>query len=534
MTLPSADSPHQSDLFREDSILFYGKAGTPLLYVSDLNNKGKTNHMPKFKQFHKFQKPLVGLSPESFLDHVETVIPEEHLCRFVKQVVYSLDTESIEAKYSFLGQNSYHPKLMLSLLFYGYAIGIRSSRKLAERCMGDHFFIFLMQYYTPDYRTISDFRKNNIKEIGRYFVEIIRIFKNLGFSKVGKIYVDGTKIKARASSKRTKDQAGFEKWLDRIDEEITQLLKEAEAVDFKEDESAKAGEEQEVLMKKLSKKNHLKSKITEALKIIKEENLKKVNLTDSDAVHMKKGGSKDVRPSYNCQTVVTEEGIITAAEAVKDPNDMNQLEPMIENTENNTGTAINEVTADSGYGTYSTYEYLERKKIDGYVPDRYFSKHKSGEYEKEENRYHYSNFKYDSSTDSYTCPEGKRLILWKIRDQKTKARDWRHKVYKGTQCGDCQSKSLCTKAKKRELLIDMREPLLQEMRKKLLSQEGQNKYFKRQYTIEPVFGHLKFNLGYKNFLLRGIEKVNAEFKLMAIGWNLKKMLKLGLKPALVG
>jgi len=305
-------------------------------------------------------------------------------------------------------------------------------------------------------------------------------------------------------------------------------------VDFKEDERVKAGEEQELLMKKLSKKNHLKSKITEALKIIKEENLKKVNLTDSDAVHMKEGGSKDVRPSYNCQAVVTEEGIITAAKAVKDPNDMNQLEPMIENSENNTGAAVNEVAADSGYGNYSAYEYLERKKIDGYVPDRYFSKYQSGEYEKEENRYHYSNFKYDSSTDSYTCPEGKPLIFWKIRVQKTEARDWNHKVYKGIQCENCQKKSLCTKAKKRELLIDMREPLLQEMRKKLLSQEGQNKYFKRQYTIEPVFGHLKFNLGYKNFLLRGIEKVNAEFKLMAIGWNLKKMLKLGLKPALVG
>ena len=80
--------------------------------------------MPKFKQFHKFQKPLVGLCNESFLDYAETVIPEDHLCRFVKQVVLSLNTESIEAKYSFLGQNSYHPKLLLCLLFYGYATGI--------------------------------------------------------------------------------------------------------------------------------------------------------------------------------------------------------------------------------------------------------------------------------------------------------------------------------------------------------------------------------------------------------------------------
>ena len=98
--------------------------------------------MPKFKPFHEFQKPLVGLSPEAFLDYIETVIPADHLCRLVKAVVFSLDTEAIEAKYSFLGQNTYHPKLMLSLLFYGYATGVRSSRKLEDRCLSDHIYIY--------------------------------------------------------------------------------------------------------------------------------------------------------------------------------------------------------------------------------------------------------------------------------------------------------------------------------------------------------------------------------------------------------
>ena len=142
--------------------------------------------MAKFKPFHKFQKPLIGFTPESFLDYVETVIPKDHLCRLVKEVVFSLDTEAIEAKYSFLGQRTYHPKLLLSVLFYGYAIGVRSSRKLAERCLSDHIFIYLMQCYTPDHRTISDFRKNNLKEIERYFVDIVRIFSTLGYTHIGK------------------------------------------------------------------------------------------------------------------------------------------------------------------------------------------------------------------------------------------------------------------------------------------------------------------------------------------------------------
>ena len=108
--------------------------------VSLAKQKGGISHMNKFKPLHKFQLPLVGLSPEAFLDYIESVIPKDHLCRLVKEVVFSLDTESIEAKYSFKGQSSYHPKLMLSLLFYGYATGTRSSRKLEEKCLSDHLY----------------------------------------------------------------------------------------------------------------------------------------------------------------------------------------------------------------------------------------------------------------------------------------------------------------------------------------------------------------------------------------------------------
>ncbi len=489
--------------------------------------------MTKFKPFHQFQKPLIGFTPESFLDYIETVLPKDHLCRLVKEVVFSLDTESLEAKYSFLGQRTYHPKLLVSLLFYGYATGVRSSRKLEEKCISDHIYMYLMQCYTPDHRTISDFRKNNLKEIEKYFVDIVRIFSTLGYTSVGKIYIDGTKLKGNASAKRTKDRAGFEKWLSEIEEEITTVLKEAETIDNREDETCKIDPEQEALQKKLSDRTYLKKKIQEALEIMKEEGKEKINLTDRDANHMKSGGSKDIRPGYNCQAAVTESGIIVAAESVTDANDRNQLKPVIEQAESNTQAKVKEVAADCGYGSYANYEYLEQREIDGYVPDSNFQQYKSGEYQKEEHRYHYSNFVYDEISDSYVCPEGKRLTYWKTRTNETDSRKWNHKVYKGTECGACEKRSLCTKAKARELLIDIREPLLQKMRKKLVSDEGKRKYFMRQYLIEPVFGHLKFNIGYRNFLLRGLEKVRAEFQLMCIGWNLKKMLKMGIRPSTV-
>ncbi|GIK14890.1 MAG: hypothetical protein HBSIN01_35970 [Candidatus Brocadia sinica] len=115
--------------------------------------------------------------------------------------------------------------------------------------------------------------------------------------------------------------------------EIASILKEAENIDNQEDDRCKIDPGQEVLQKRLSDRTHLKSKIEEALEIMKEENREKINLTDTDANHMKSGGSKDIRPGYNCQAAVTESGIIVAGEAVTEANDRNQMKPVIEQTE---------------------------------------------------------------------------------------------------------------------------------------------------------------------------------------------------------
>ena len=442
------------------------------------------------------------------LDYVETVIPKDHLCRVVKEVevVFSLDTEGIEAKYSFLGQRTYHPKLLLSVLFYGYATGVRSSRKIEERCLSDHFYIYLMQCYTPDHRTISDFRKNNLKEIEKYFVDIVRIFSKLGYSHVGKIYIDGTKLKGNASAKRTKDRAGFEKWLSEIEEEIGKLLKECETIDNQEDESCKIEPEEEVLKKKLSDRKYLKRQIEEALKIMKEEEKGEDKSYRQRCQSHEDRGSKDIRPGYNCQAVVTEVGFIMAAETVTDANDRNQLKPMVAQTESNTQEAAKEAAADSGYGSYANYEYLDQKGIDGYVPDDHFQQYKSGEYKRRKTGITIPILNMMEQPIVMCVPKGKRLTYWKTRTNKTESRQWNHKVYKGTECGTCAKRTLCTKSRVRELLIDIREPLLKRMREKLLSEEGRLKYFMRHYIIEPIFGHLKFNVGYRNFLLRGYRK----------------------------
>ena len=281
----------QQTLFSESEISTWHASVTPISLPENVEARGITmSQIEKFKPLRESVKPMIELSIESRLAELEQRIPENHLCRMVKEVVFFLDTSQIESCYSVEGQRSYHPKLMLSILFYGYATGVRSSRILGSKCISDDYYKFLMQFYTPDYRTISDFRKDNIEAINSYFVSIVRIFEKLGYQKVGKIYIDGTKIKVNASKKRTKRAEGFEKWLSLLEEEIASILKEAAAIDKEEDEKFKVCEEEKELLKKLSNRTYLKTRIEEALNQMSKEDKKKLNLTDSTAQEMKTGG----------------------------------------------------------------------------------------------------------------------------------------------------------------------------------------------------------------------------------------------------
>ena len=184
--------------------------------------------MARFKPYRKKQTMLL---PPSLEDYV----PASHLARVVDEVVEALDTKEIEDKYSDLGQNTYHPKIQLKLLFYGYATGNRSGRKIAQMCESDTAYIYLAQMYRPDFRTINDFRKNNLDQIKDYFVEVVRMCKGLGMVKMGEISIDGTKIKANAAKRRTKDKKGYERWLEGIEERIREILQEAGEIEEQED-----------------------------------------------------------------------------------------------------------------------------------------------------------------------------------------------------------------------------------------------------------------------------------------------------------
>jgi transposase len=469
--------------------------------------------MNKFKATNRQEQYLFPYRLDDF-------IPEDHLARIIDEIVEGFDTFVIEQGYSELGQKSYHPKVILKLLFYGYCTGVRSGRKIAVKCECDTAYMFLACMHKPDFRTINDFRKDNIKAFENYFLEVLKICKELGMVKVGELHIDGTKILANASKKRTLDKKDYEKWLLKIEGKIKGILKEAAETDVQED--ALYGESRgDELPEELRKTTALKEKIKAVMQEMGEG--EKVNLTDKDAKNIKGNGL--IKPNYNCQAGVTEDGIIVSSYVTNNASDSGELIPTIDKAESSTGETFDEILADSGYGTYESYEEMEKRGKTAYVSDQAYSKEHKQKYKNKKDNYEKAQFIYNKDKDEYVCPQGKRLVY----KGKSNEDDRRYKVYKGVECNNCKVKDLCTKAKNRMIKKEEREEIRERAIERLKSEEGKAKYTKRGYTIEPIFGNLKHNLKYTRFHLRGLEKVDGEFKLMCLASNIQKLYKFRIK-----
>ena len=463
--------------------------------------------MNKFKAIKDDQLFLLPPSVEDF-------IPSSHLARVIDEIVEGFDTSMIEERYSEIGQKSYHPKILLKLLIYGYATGVVSGRKIAARCESDTAYMFLASMYRPDFRTINDFRKDNIDYIKKCFVDVIKVCQQLQMVRVGTIALDSTKIKPNAAANRTKDKEGYQRWLSEIEEQIQRIIKRAEQINQQEDK-AHGNERGDELPEELREKQQLKSKIQSVLAQIKEE--EKINLTDTDARVMK--DSNGFSSNYNCQAATTLEGIIVGAYVSTSASDKAQLLPLIEQVQENTKEKITEVLADRGYSSYDNYEKLEEQKITAYIPDQ-------GEHlqaTRSADKFDRSNFIYDQEHDKYICPQGKELHFERIYEHKKKKQ--KSRIYTTNDCFTCPLKQSCTKGNKRYIHREFREPLREKVRQQLNTPQGKALYRKRMHSIEPIWGNLKENKKIRKFNLRGKEKVNAEFLLHCISHNITKIYK---------
>jgi len=246
-----------------------------------------------FKEYNQDQAFLFPPSLHDFL-------AEGHLARVINEVVNELDLEELYARYSDLGCSAYHPQMMLKILFYGYAMGERSSRVIAHRLKSDVAYMYLSALEQPDFRTINRFRKDNIDILKGLFVQIVRFCKEMGMVSVGTIAIDGTKLKANASYRKTKKAFDLDEEIANIDKQIEAILIESEETDQREDELM--GEDRSIyeVSEELKDRRRLKEKLKRAKDKVMVSKAKEINLTDDEAMTMLHKGYRP-EPSYNGQ-----------------------------------------------------------------------------------------------------------------------------------------------------------------------------------------------------------------------------------------
>ena len=460
------------------------------------------------------------LFPANLLDFIK----DDDLCMVVDDVVNTLDLSCLYVNIASEGNMAYHPKMMLKVMFYAYARGIFSSRNIANALGENVAFIYLAAWQRPDFRTINNFRKNNLDQIKDLFVQIVQICQQLKMVKLGHISIDGSKFKANAADRKTYDRK-------RIEREMKRILDKAQKQDQQEDTQYGSENSGDQLPEEIREREQRIEKLKQIQKQLDQQGREKLNATDPDAVFMKT--TAGIKTAYNAQVCVDEDvQVIVAADVTNQPNDKEQLLPMVEQTEQNTDASIDILSADCGYSTANNLEKLE-SYIDAYIPDDTYQSRSRG---KEVSPFDKDNFIYDQSTDVFTCPEGKIVKFWHTR----RYENGDYRVYRCVECTSCQHFGQCTPSKRgRSIWRRLVDKKIKQMRSKLDSESGKAIYAKRKHIVEPVFGHIKSVLGFTGFHLRGLQKVKAEFKLVAIAHNLKKISKyaykrgIGLTPRLV-
>jgi len=441
---------------------------------------------------------------------LKELIPPGDLVEVIEEIVPLLDIAPLTKKYHRLGQHAYYPGMLLSVLFYAYSQGVFSSRKIAERLCFDVRFMYLSGRQRPDFRTISDFRKDNLDLLKTYFVAIVRLCQELGMVPLQHLAIDSTKIKASASPKRQKDRPGLQHQLAELDTRIAQLLQYAQSTDEEEDQAPDTP-----VGKQLTDSRQRRQQLLDAkAKLDADPHQQQVNLTDPDCRVQKEQG-----PGYNCQLAVDSHSqVIVAAEVVPNPNDTAQLLPLIAQAEANTRSRGHpkQVSADAGYATTAAYKGLaDQPHLDAYVPPQGQDRQR-GRPTPPYDKYH---FRFDPVGGRCTCPQGHPMTLRGKRNQAGITRF----DFRGISCPNCPVKIHCTPSRFREVCVTEADRLVSSMRAKLATPAGYRAMTFRKCTAEPVMGHLKEHLGFRRFRLLGLPKVAGEFALVCTAHNLKKL-----------
>ena len=441
---------------------------------------------------------------------IKDMIPEKHICFFVEEFVESLDFSNFDELHDGAGHPAYHPRILMKTIIMGMLSRIRSSRKLASATRESFIFMYLAEKVNPDFRTIARFRKDNVSFIKDTFKQTVKLAADYKLIDMSFIGIDGSKMKAYASKK----QYFNKEMLGKLDKAVDRMLEEDIALDeleeqiFGDKEENLTGMDERDLRKvvrdnfKAKDKAKLKEKITRAKEELEQNNLKKVFLSDPESRVMKhaKGYSE---PAYNTQFSVSKNQIIIANDVCQDGHDAHQFIPQVKNVKENIKLKKEtKVGVDCAYSDGENIKFAEDNRIDLYAPSRA----QAQEFDGKEQSLNHDKYEYDAK---------KGTILFEGHKYK---RSGYYKRKDGTKIWTFYCKEL---KKKKDIPYYFKERL--RMKAKMATKKGRKVYSLRKITVEPVIGNIKQNLGLREFLLRGLEKVKIEMNLACIAHNLKKI-----------
>jgi transposase len=457
--------------------------------------------------------------------------------RFVIDLVTRLNLKELFARYSDQGGDSYSPDMMLALWFYAYSNGITSTRDLEELCKYDTRYMYISGNRQPDHTTLSRFRKAHVDLLSEYFLQIIMIARGEGISVFNHIAIDGTKIKASRSSRHSYNEAQLDQLIANIRSDITRYMNQCNYVeqnvtdqlDLKTLQAEKA--RLVALEQKLLKRKQILKKRQQELKV-EYRGKHKISLLEPDARFMPKSDGLN----YNAQAAVdVDTNLIVAADVTDQPNDQGQFVPIQKQVEVNlTPNSKRSYTGDAGYHNTDDLKHLEQNNIDALIadpaPQNRSTKLKPTSMEtilNEKRRIERKDFVYNNQGDYYECPRGDQLS--KVKDKGKSI------VYRASKCPSCPLANYCLASKKKYKQIhrSKREVYAERMAVKLQSLTAKQRMHERWVSVEPVFGNLKHNLGFRRFSLCGLNQVKGEFTLMAIAHNLNILFKMIDKDRLV-
>lgn len=406
-------------------------------------------------------------------------LPEDHLAFFVSDLVDHLDLSAITAVYEDeeRGYPPYHPVMLTKVLVYAYCVGVFSSRRIQRRLVEDVAFRVLAAGNAPDFRTIADFRQRHLPALKGFFEQVLGVARDLGTLRVGRVAIDGTKIKANASKHKAMSYDRMTDKRQQLRAEVQALLDQAEAADAADDAEYGADRRGDELPAELQRRESRLKRIREATRALKARAQKEAaakgepidtatpdpkaqyNFTDPESRIMK--GPDGFVQAYNAQLAVDERQLIVGQSVTQETNDKKQLLPMITIIAHQSGLTPPQVLADAGYCSDASLTAIADTPIDAYISTR---KQKHGE-------------------RPGPCPRGP---------------------------------------------LPKTATIIDRMSRKLHRKVGAAVYARRKAIVEPVIGQIKHARGFRQFLLRGFEKVQAEWSLVCTTHNVLKLYRLSV------